>query len=145
MAAKTQDYSKALKDFMGAFPVDLGAYQDAFKSSAEFNEKLSVIAFDAVSRTTDIATALTKDTLAGLGQLTKAKADVTEYAKAASDFFTAQSEVLSGHMTAFGEIVKRANMDAADVVMAAGKTFSEDASAAVKKATDEVAKIAKAA
>jgi hypothetical protein len=32
--AKTQDYTKVMKDMMGSFPVDMTAMQDAFKTQA---------------------------------------------------------------------------------------------------------------
>ncbi|MCU0855469.1 MAG: phasin, PhaP, partial [Rhodobacteraceae bacterium] len=34
MATKTQDYTKMMKDMMGSFPVDMSAFQDAFKTQA---------------------------------------------------------------------------------------------------------------
>ena len=51
--AKAQDYTKALNDFMGTFPVDLSAYQDAFKNSAELGEKLSSVALQAAEKSTE--------------------------------------------------------------------------------------------
>ncbi|MGB7240995.1 MAG: phasin, PhaP, partial [Sulfitobacter sp.] len=44
---KTPDMTAMLKDVMGAFPVDTAAMEDAFKSSATLNEKLSGVALTA--------------------------------------------------------------------------------------------------
>jgi len=145
MAAKTPDYTKAIKDLMAAFPVDTSAFQDAFKSQAELTEKLSAVVFAAAASSNDVTTALTKDTLAGLSKLTTAKPEISDYFKSVSDFLTAQNEVLSGHLTSYGEIAKKAQTEATELLMAAGKTYAEDAQAAVKKAQGEVAKLAKAA
>ena len=47
MAAKTQDYGTMLKDMMGSFPVDMSAFQDAFKTQATLADKMSKVDFGA--------------------------------------------------------------------------------------------------
>ena len=42
--AKTQDFTTVMKDMMGAFPVDTKAMDEAFKTTATLNEKLSAAA-----------------------------------------------------------------------------------------------------
>ena len=143
--AKTQDYTKALKDFMGAFPVDMTAVQDAFKTQATFGEKLSKVALEAADKSADISTKWTKDALARAGSVTKVKEDVADYGKAFADFATAQAEMAAEHMAAFAEVAKKVQMETVELMLAAGKDFSEDAQQAVKKATDEVTKAAKKA
>jgi len=61
--AKTQDYSKVMKDFMGAFPVDMTAVQDALKTQASFGEKLSKVALEAADKSAEISNKWTKDTI----------------------------------------------------------------------------------
>ena len=41
---KTPDMTAMLKDVMGSFPVDTASMEDAFKTSATLNEKLSGVA-----------------------------------------------------------------------------------------------------
>ena len=53
--AKTQDYTKVLKDMMGAFPVDMTAMQDAFKSQAAFGEKMSHVDLEAAEKSSEIS------------------------------------------------------------------------------------------
>ena len=36
---KTLDFNTALKDIMGAFPVDTAAFEGAYKNTASLNEK----------------------------------------------------------------------------------------------------------
>ena len=42
------------------------------------------------------------------------------------------------NMAAYAEIAKKVQMDTVELMMAAGKDFSEDATAAMKKATDDM-------
>lgn len=143
---KTPDMTAIFKDVMGAFPVDTGAMEDAFKNTASLNEKLSTVALSAAEKSTAISNKWSQDTLAKLAEMAKAKAEPADYAKAMTDFASASAEVASEHMAAFAEIAKKAQMDTVELIMAAGKNMGEDATAAVKKATtDATAAVKKAA
>ena len=133
------------KDMMGSFPVDTKAMEDAFKTTATLNEKLSAVAIEAAEKSTEISAKWTKDTLSKIADMSKAKAEPADYAKAMTDFASAQAEVVAENMAAFAEIAKKVQMDTVELMMAAGKDLSEDATAAVKKATDEVTAAAKKA
>ncbi len=56
-----------------------------------------------------------------------------------TEFASAQAEVAAENMAAFAEVAKKVQTDTVDLMMTAGKDFSEDASAAVKKATKKAA------
>ena len=135
MTAKTQDYTKMMKDMMGAFPVDMTAMQDAFKTQATLSEKLSAVGQEAAGKSTEISTKWTKETLAKVADVTKVKEDPADYTKAMTDFASAQAEMTAESMAAFAEVAKKVQMETVELMLAAGKDFSEDASAAVKKAT----------
>ena len=143
--AKTQDFSAVLKDMMGAFPVDTAAMEDAFKTTATLNEKLSGVALEAAEKSAEISSKWTKDTIAKLGEMSKAKSEPADYAKAMTDFASATAEVAAENMAAFAEIAKKVQMDTVELMMAAGKDMSEDAAAALKKATNDVTAAAKKA
>ena len=143
--AKTQDFTAVMKDFMGAFPVDTAAMEDAFKNSAALNEKLTSVALEAAGKSADISSKWTKDTIAKLGEVSKAKAEPADYAKAVTDFASASAEVAAENMAAFAEVAKKAQTEVVELMMAAGKDISEDATAAVKKATDDMTAAAKKA
>ena len=145
MAAKTQDYSKVMKDMMGAFPVDMTAMQDAFKTQATLSEKMSKVALEAADKSTEISTKWTKETLAKVAAVTAVKEDPADYSKAITDFASAQAEMAAETMAAFAEVAKKVQMETVELMLAAGKDISEDATAAVKKATDEVTAAAKKA
>lgn len=145
MAAKTQDFTAMMKDVMGSFPVDTKAMDEAFKTTATLNEKLSSVALEAAEKSTEISTKWTKETLTKLADMSKVKKEPADYAKAMTDFASAQAEVAAENMAAYAEIAKKVQMDTVELMMAAGKDFSEDATAAVKKATDDMTTVAKKA
>ncbi|WP_425074021.1 phasin family protein [Sagittula sp. S175] len=141
--AQTQDFTAMMKDMMGAFPVDTKAMEDAFKTTATMNEKLSAVALEAAEKSTELSAAWTKDTLTKLSAMTSAKSEPADYAKAMTDFASAQAETAAENMAAFAEIAKKVQMDTVELLMAAGKDFSEDMTAAAKKASDEMTAAAK--
>ena len=143
--AKTQDFSTVMKDIMGAFPVDTKSMEDAFKNQAALSEKLSGVALEAAEKSAEISSKWTKETLAKMSDMTKAKAEPADYAKAMTDFASANAEVAAENMAAFAEVAKKVQMDTVELMMAAGKDLQEDTAKAVKKATDEVTANAKKA
>ncbi len=143
--AKAQDINTVLKDIMGAFPVDTKAMEDAFKNQAALNEKLSGVALSAAEQSAEISNKWTKETLAKLNDMTKAKAEPADYAKAMTDFASASAEVAAENMAAFAEVAKKVQAETVELLMAAGKDLQEDAAKAVKKATDDVTAAAKKA
>ncbi len=142
---RTQDYTKVVQDFMGAFPVDFSAVQDAFKTQATFGEKLTKVALEAADKSTEISNKWTRETLAKVGEVAKVKEDPADYTKAWTDFASAQAELVAENMAAFAEVAKKVQMETVELMLAAGKDISEDATAAVKKATAEVTTAAKKA
>ena len=143
--AKTQDFTAMMKDMMGAFPVDTKSMEDAFKTQASLNEKLAGLALTAAEKSTEISTKWTKDTLAKMVEMSKAKTEPADYAKAMTDFASAQAEAAAEHMAAFAEVAKKMQMDTVELLMAAGKDMTEEATAAVQKAAKEATTVAKKA
>ena len=143
--AKAQDMNTVMKDIMGAFPVDTKSMEDAFKNQAALSEKLSGVALDAAEKSAELSSKWTKETLAKMSDMTKAKAEPADYAKAMTDFASANAEVAAENMAAFAEIAKKVQMDTVEMMMAAGKDLQEDAAKTVKKATDDVQSAAKKA
>ncbi|ASM71627.1 MULTISPECIES: phasin family protein [Roseobacteraceae] len=143
--AKTQDMTAMFKDMMGAFPVDTAAMEDAFKSATTLNEKLSGVALEAAEKSTEVSNKWTKETLAKLADMSKAKSEPADYAKAMTEFASSTAEVAAENMAAFAEIAKKVQMETVELMMAAGKDMSEEAQTAMKKAsTDAQAAVKKA-
>jgi hypothetical protein len=143
--AKTQDFTAMMKDIMGAFPVDTKAVEDAFKTQAALNEKLTSAALAAAEKSSELSSKWTKDTLAKLGDVAKVKEEPSDYAKALGDFASAQAETAAENMAAFAEIAKKLQSETVELMMAAGKDMSEEASAAVQKAAKDATAAAKKA
>jgi hypothetical protein len=145
MAAKTNDYTKMMKEMLGAFPVDTAAFTEAYKSQATFADKMSKVVLDAAEKSTEISAGWTKATIGKFGVVTNVKEDPADYTKAMTDFASAQAEMSAESMAAFAEVAKKVQMETVELMMAAGKDIGDDATKAVKKATDELTKAAKKA
>jgi hypothetical protein len=143
--AKTTDFTKVMQDAMGSFPVDMTAFQDAFKSQAALSEKMSKVALEAAEKSTEISSKWTKETLGKFGAVSKVKSEPADYSQALTDFASAQAEMAAENMAAFAEVAKKVQMETVELMLAAGKDMSEDATAAVKKATADVTTAAKKA
>ena len=141
----TPDMTAILKDVMGSFPVDTKGMEASFKTTASLNEKLSGVALTAVEKSTEISSKWTKETLTKLADMSKAKQEPADYAKAMSDFASASAETAAEHMAAFAEIAKKVQMDTVELMMAAGKDISDDATSVMSKATADVQNVAKKA
>ncbi len=139
------DYTKVMQDMMASFPIDASSMQNAFKTQAAMAEKFSKVALEAAEKSTEITSKWAKDTLVKLSDISKAKSEPTDYTKAATDFASAAAEMAAEHMASFAEVAKKVQMETVELMLSAGKDFSEDATAAVKKATDEVSSVAKKA
>jgi hypothetical protein len=140
---KTPDFTKTMQDMMASFPMDTTAFQNAFKTQAAMAEKFSKVALEAAEKSTEITSKWAKDTLSKMTVAAKAKAEVADYTKAATDFASAAAEMAAENMASFAEVAKKVQMETVELMLAAGKDMSEDASAAVKKATSEVTAAAK--
>lgn len=140
-----QDFTKIMQDAMGAFSVDTKAFEEAFKASAVFSEKLSKVALQAAEKSNAISSKWAAETLKKLGAVSTANADPADYSKAMTGFSSASAELATENLAALAEVAKKAQMETVELLTAAGKDLSEDATAAAKKATADVSKAAKVA
>ncbi|MCC6305754.1 MAG: Phasin [Rhodobacteraceae bacterium] len=136
--AKTNDFTKIVQDMMAAFPADAHGMREAFRTQAAFGEKMTRVAVEAAEKSTEITTRWTRDTLGRIQNVAKAKAEPADYTKAVTDFASGAAELAAENLAAFAEVAKKVQMETIEIMLAAGKDFSEDATAAVKKATAEV-------
>ena len=140
MAANTntQDYSKVMRDMMGMFPMDMSAMQNSFRTYASFGEKLSGVALVAAEKSNEISSKWTSETLSRMGEAARVKEDPQDYGRAVTDFASSQAEMTAESIAAFAEIAKRVQMETVELMLAAGKDMSEDATSVMKKATSDV-------
>ncbi len=141
----TNDFTKMMQDMMGAMPMDTKAMQDMFKSQAAFGERMSKVVLEAAEKSAEVSNKWTKETLARVGEVATVKPEPTDYAKSMSDFASTSAETAAEHLAAYAEIAKRVQMDTIELMMAAGKDMSADATAAVQKATADMTEAAKKA
>ena len=145
MAKANNEYTKMMKDMMGAFPVDMTSAQEAFKTQAAFADRLSNVVLEAAEKSTEISAVWTKATIGKLGSVTNVKEDPADYSKAVTDFASAQAETSTESMAAFAEVAKKVQMETVELMLAAGKDVSDETTAAVKKATNDLTAAAKKA
>lgn len=139
------DFNKMMQDMMGSFPVDMKGMQDAFKTQAAMSEKMGKVVLEAAEKSAEVSNKWTKQTLSKLGEVSTVKQEPGDYAKAMSDFASSSAEMASEHMAAFAEIAKRVQMDTVEMMLAAGKDMSAEATAAMQKATSDMTAAAKKA
>ena len=139
------DFTKTMQDMMASFPVDTKSMHYAFQSQAALGEKMSKVVLEAAEKSNEISSKWAKETLSKVGSLAKVKEEPADYTKAFSDFASAAAEMAAENLAAFAEVAKKVQMDTVELMLAAGKTASEDAAAAVQKATADVTNVAKKA
>lgn len=145
MTTKTNDFTKMMQDMMGAMPMDMSAMKHMYKTQTVLGEKMMKVVIEAADKATEIASKWTKDALHKFAEVAKAKDEPADYTKAMTDFASAAAEMTAETMAAFAEVAKKVQMETVEIMLAAGKDLSEDATAAVKKATAEVTSVAKKA
>lgn len=135
----TKDYTAFMKDMFDTLPVDMTALEDAFKTSAALSEKLSGVALEAAGKSAEISSLWAQETLAKINEVSKAKDEPADYAKALSDFASTSAEVAAENLAAFAEIAKKVQMDTVELMISAGKDMGQEATAAMQKAASDMA------
>ncbi|MDP0930260.1 Phasin [Paracoccus onubensis] len=134
MVTKTPDFTKPFQDILANFPIDTSSFQEAVKSQNALNEKLAKVTLTAAERSTEISAQWAKDTITRMGELTATKEEPADYAKAVTDFASAQAEVVAEHMASFAEVAKKVQMDTVDLMLTAGKDIASETQKATQKA-----------
>ena len=129
--AKTQDFTDFFKDVPVAFDAD--AVTKALKTSASFGERFSAIAIDAAEKSNDITTNTVKKSLTLLRGVTDDQDEPADYAKAMTDFATAQSDLVKAHFEALGDVAKLAQSNTTELFATTGRQVTEQTT---KAATD---------
>ena len=131
---QTPDINAMFKDMMGKFPIDMSAFEDAFKTQAVFGEKMSAVALEAVMKSAEISSAWTKASLEKVADLSKPNADPASAAQNLADFASSSAEIAAENMSAIASIAKKIQFDSAELMMTAGKGVSAKETATMKKA-----------
>ena len=124
---QTPDITAMFKDMMGKFPVDMSAFEDAFKTQAAFGEKMSAVALEAAMKSAEISSTWTKASLEKVADLSKANTDPAAAAQTLSEFASSSAEMAAENMAAIASVAKKVQLDSAELMMAAGKDVSAEA------------------
>ena len=106
---------------------------------------MSKVVLEAAEKSAEVSNKWTKQTLVKIGEVSTVKEEPVEYSKSVTDFASASAEIAAEHMAAFAEIAKRVQMDTVELMLAAGKDISAEATAVMQKATSDVTAAAKKA
>ena len=134
---KAKTPQNPMNELLKDLPLDVQAFEDAYKSTAVLNEKLATTALDAAGAAQDLGNAWAKDMLGTLLNFAKAKADPADYFKALADVATEQSEATVKNLTALADIAKSSQTEAMELLAAAGKEMNEDAAKVLKTASEK--------
>lgn len=143
MSKKTE--TNPFAAMFGDMPVDMSAFNDAFKSSAALSEKLSGIALSAAQKNAEISAKWTRDTLARMNVATKVQDGPEDYSNVMKELSSAMVEAASENIAAYAEVAKKVQMDTVELMMAAGKDAQTEVAATVRKATDDAVEAVKKA
>jgi hypothetical protein len=117
------------------FPMDKAATADAWKNWASFNERFAGIAIDTVSRTNEITTNTTQESLSRLRDLTKFREEPGEYSQAYVDFVQGQAALTRDTAEALSKVLEDAREQTAELLSRAGEKAEETGEENVKAAT----------
>ena len=98
-------------------------------------EKLTAVAFSVAEKSVEVLNVWSKKTLAKLNNQSKNPVDPADYCKSVTDFASGQVEVAAKKHAAYAQIAKKVQLDTVEVMMAASKQLSDEASTAIKTAT----------
>ncbi len=138
-----QNAKFAANDIQNLF--DPQGYQDVFKTWASMNERMALIAVEAGTRATEIASETTKEALSNMRGLTKARDEVSEYGNAYTDFVKKQTELFTRTAQSYSTETQKVGTETAELASKAGEEISDKVTTAAESATQTVNSAAKKA
>ncbi|EPX75564.1 hypothetical protein [Salipiger mucosus] len=114
--------------------MDTKAFEDSFKTAADFNEKLAGVMLDSASKATDVMAGSAKETFGNMRSLSAARSEPTAYGQVFSDFMQAQMQVGQRTTEALAQIAQNAGGEFTGIAQKAGETTAEKTTTAAKSA-----------
>jgi|SRR6056297_154289 len=111
---------------------DPQGYQDAFKTMASMNERMTSLAIEAGIRATDVASETAKEAFSNVRDLTQVRDDPAEYGKAVQDFFQKQTELFTRTAQALAAETQKVGSETADMASKAGEEITGKVAASVE-------------
>ncbi|MGY3436431.1 MULTISPECIES: phasin family protein [unclassified Marinovum] len=137
----TQNTQTAMFDIQNLF--NPKGSQDLFKSVASMNERMTAIFVEAGTRSVEIMTATTKQSLSNLSEVAQVREEPAEYTKAYSEFAQKQMDLLKRSAQEVGEVNQKAGTETQELISEVGEEVNGKVAASAKEATDKFKSAAK--
>ncbi len=138
-----QNAKSATTDIQNMF--DPKGYQDVFKTWASTTERMTAIAVEAATRSTDIASDAAKETFSNLRDVTTVRDEAADYGKAYSDFMQKQMDLTMRTAQGFAEVNQKAGSETTDLASKTGEEVADKAASNVEGASQKASSAAKKA
>lgn len=138
--AKTDTTANVFKDIPNV--LETGALRDGFRAWASFGSRLSGLTLDVASKSTDITTEASMETISNLRNITTVRDDASDYAKVYSGFMQTQLDLSRRTAEAFFGLAQKAGTDASELVSEAGDSLTGTATANANEAASKAKKAA---
>ena len=138
-----QNAKSAANDIQSLF--DPKGYQDVFKTWASTTERMTAIAVEAATRSTDIASDTAKETFSNLRDVTTVRDEPADYGKAYSDFVQKQMDLTMRAAQGFADVNQKAGTETTDLATKTGEEIADKVGANVNDAAEKAGSAAKKA
>ena len=139
----TQNTQTAMFDIQSLF--DPKGSQDLFETMASMNERMTAIFVDAGTRSVEIMTATTKQSLSNLRDVAQVREEPADYAKAYSEFAQKQMDLLKRSAQDVGEVTQKAGTETQELTSEVGEEVNGKVAASAKEAGEKFTANAKEA
>ena len=119
--------------------------QDMLKTFANMNERITAIIVEAGTRSIDIMSETTKESLSNLSEATQVRDELADYSKAYSEFAQKQMDLLKRSAQEIGEVARMAGTETTELTSNAGEELGDKVAAKVDVAADKAGSAAKKA
>jgi len=117
------DYAKTMEKFVTASPFEMA---ESLKPLADYQTKLSQIAFDSAKKNIEISQTWMNETIAALDGFAKPFEKPADLAAASTEFAKAQVEAAPKHLASMADVAKKAQVDTAEIILKAGKDVQKN-------------------
>ena len=138
-----QSAKSARNDIQSLF--DPQGYHTGFKTLASANERMTSIAIEAGTQSTDIASDAAKEAFSNIRDWAQVRDEPADYGKAYSDFAQKQMNLFMRTAQAYANVTQKAGSETTDLASKAGEEIANKAAANAEGAADEVSSAAKKA
>lgn len=119
--------------------LEAGAVRDGWKTWASFGSRFSELTLDTVSKSTEIATDASKETISNLRLITTVRDDASDYAKAYSGFVQTQMDLTRRTAEALFGLAQTAGTEATELMSETATASASDTASTTASKTKKTA------